>query len=359
MLARARKLKFAVPAAAVALVALASIPPATAVASSQAKPSAKAGKPKPSPTPTPTPKPTPTPSSAPTGSQPPLQYQSAHAPVETAPVVYLIFWGEQWAVGWQDVSNSGNVYTSGQAQTYVTDFFKYVSSTPTAWNGVATQYCQGVAVGATSCPSGAAHVGNPPVFGGTWVDTTSPPPPPVVPDNCAVLVCVVPGTTADAANLLAAEAVRAEQHFGYNPNADYMLMLPEATTTTGVIGACAYHSQAKDAQGRWISYTNMPYVMNMNVLCGENFVNSDSSFGNGFFDGYSIVAGHEFAEAETDALPFTNSAWRDSSSNEIGDKCAWISPGTPGGSHNIGPDSAGHVYAVQTLWSNAAGGCAG
>jgi len=299
---------------------------------------------------------------APAASQPLLQYQTSGAPVETAPTVYLIFWGPQWGVGWDDVSNSGNVYSSGQAQTYVTDYFKYVSSTATAWNATTTQYCSGVSVGATSCPSGNPHVGNPPVFGGTWVDTTSPPPPPVVPDNCATLVCLVPGSSADAANLLAAEAVRAEQHFlgtGYNANADFMLFLPEATTTVGVAGACAYHSQAKDASGRWITYSNMPYVMNMNTLCGENFVNSDDAYGNGFFDGYSIVGGHEFAEAETDPLPFTASAWRDSSGNENGDKCAWITPGTPGGSHNIGPDASGHVFAVQTLWSNSAGGCAG
>jgi len=301
-------------------------------------------------------------STAAAASQPLLQYQSSGAPVETKPAVYLVFWGEQWAVGWKDVSNSGNVYSSAQAQTYITDYFKYVSSTATAWNAVTTQYCSGVAVGATSCPSTKPHVTNPPVFGGVWVDTTSPPPPPVVPDNCAVLACIVPGTTADAANLLAAEAVRAEQHFlgtGNNPNADFMLMLPEATTTTGVIGACAYHSQAQDSKGRWVTYSNMPYVMNMNVLCGENFVNNDDSFGNGFFDGYSIVAGHEFAEAETDPLPFTHTAWQDSSGNEIGDKCAWISPGTPGGSHDIGPDAAGHRYAVQTLWSNKSGSCTG
>jgi serine protease len=103
----------------------------------------------------------------------------------------------------------------------------------------------------------------------------------------------------------------------------------------------------------------MPYVMNGNVGCGENFVNADNSYGNGFFDGYSIVAGHEFAEAETDPLPFTNTAWQDSSGAENGDKCAWLSPGTPGGAHNIGPDAHGHRFAVQTLYSNSAGGCAG
>ena len=289
-----------------------------------------------------------------------LKYQASGAPIESGATVYLIFWGEQWAVGWDDVSNSGNVYSSGQAQTYITDFFKYVGSTATAWNATTVQYCSGVSVGATSCPTGNPHPTNPPVYGGSWVDTTSPPPPTVLNDNCVVLVCLVPGSSLDAANLLAAEALRAEAHFGYNANADYMVMLPKATITLGADAVyCAYHSQAKDSSGRWISYTNMPYVMDGNVGCGENFVNNDSAYGNGFFDGYSIVGGHEFAEAETDPLPFTKQAWADSSGAENGDKCAWGTPGTAGGAHNIGPDANGHVFAVQTLWSNSASGCAG
>jgi serine protease len=295
-------------------------------------------------------------------AQAPLQYQTAKAPIESRATVYLVFWGQQWATGWRDVSNSGHVYTSGQAQQYITDYFKYVSSAATAWNGTTTQYCSGVPVGSTKC-SGGLHITNPPVFGGTWVDTASPPPPPVIPDNCAALVCLVPGTSADAANLIAAEAIRAQQHFlgsASNANADYLIMLPEATVTPGADALyCAYHSQVKDASSRWISYSNMPYVMNANFACGENFVNADNGYGNGFFDGYSIVAGHEFAEAETDPLPFTNTAWQDASGAENGDKCAWISPGSAGGAHNIGPDANGHRFAVQTLYSNSAGGCAG
>jgi serine protease len=292
----------------------------------------------------------------------PLQYQSAGAPIEAPATVYLVFWGPQWSVGWSDVSTSGNVYTSGQAQQYVTDYFKYLSGSATAWNAVTTQYCSGVAVGSTSC-SGGTHVGNPPIFGGAWVDATSPPPPTLVPDNCAALVCLVPGSSLDSANLMAAEAVRAQQHFlgsGYNANANYMIMLPEATLTLGADALyCAYHSQAKDSSSRWLSFTNMPYINTGNVGCGANFVNADNSYGNGFFDGYSIVAGHEFAETETDALPFTNPAWRDSSGAENGDKCAWITPGTAGGAHNIGPDAGGHSFAVQTTYSNSASGCAG
>lgn len=295
----------------------------------------------------------------PAGPSNPLIYQTANAPVETTAQVYLIFWGVQWQVGWSDVSFTGQVYSSGQAQTYITDFFKYVSASATAWNGTTTQYCQGTAQGSTSC-SGGTHITNPPVFGGSWVDTTSPPPPTLLPDSCVVIVCAT-GGIADTANLLAQEALRAEQHFGYNANADYMIFLPEATLTLGADAVyCAYHSEVTDSSNRKISYTNMPYINTANVGCGQNFVNTtDNSYGNGFFDGYSIVAGHEFGEAETDPLPSSKAAWRDASGAENGDKCAWVQPGTAGGAHNIGPDANGHSFAVQTLWSNSAGGCAG
>ena len=77
--------------------------------------------------------------------QPPLTYQTANAPVETAPVVYAIFWGQQWQLGWTDVSSSGRTYTSAQAMQYLTGFLSYIGGTPTGWFGSQTQYCSGVA----------------------------------------------------------------------------------------------------------------------------------------------------------------------------------------------------------------------
>lgn len=290
-------------------------------------------------------------------AQAPLTYQTAGAPVESAPVVYLVFWGEQWQLGWTDVSASGTVYSSNQAMQYITGFFNYVSSGSTSWMASQAQYCSGVAVGTVNCGSSGTHVGNPPHFGGSWVDTTSTPPPPLVPDNCAVAVCAT-SAALQGANLIAQEALHAENHFGYSPNADYLIMLPKATGSPGYGYYCAYHAQAVDSSGRTISFTNMPYNLDLNSLCGQNFVNpTDNAFGNGYMDGYSIVAGHEVAEAATDPTPSTSSAWRDSSGAETGDKCAWIAPGTAGGSYDIGPDASGHSYAVQTLYSNSAGGC--
>src|SRR5258708_17895720 len=88
-----------------------------------------------------------------------------------------------------------------------------------------------------------------------------------------------------------------------------------------------------------------------------NFVNTaNNSFGTGYFDGLSIVGGHEYAETVTD--PFPSSGWLDGSGAENSDKCAWIGSGQ-GAAANISLGS--NSFAVQSLWSNAfnsgAGGC--
>ena len=71
------------------------------------------------------------------------------------------------------------------------------------------------------------------------------------------------------------------------------------------------------------------------------------SFGHGVFDGYSIVVGHEYAEAITDPDNFAGvqDGWNDDQTNEIGDKCAWTDLG------NVSMN--GHTsFAIQPLWSN-------
>ena len=83
--------------------------------------------------------------------------------------------------------------------------------------------------------------------------------------------------------------------------------------------------------------------------CGANSVNAtSSSFGNGVFDGYSIVVGHEYSEAVTDPDNFfsVQDGWNDVQTSENADKCAWIE------TQNI--TLAGHRYAIQPTWSNEA-----
>ena len=73
--------------------------------------------------------------------------------VETAPKVYLVLWGSQWAND-----------PSGEAQI-LENFFNGVGGSP--WLNSVTQYCQGVATGTTNCrgagtPAAVAAIRGPP-----------------------------------------------------------------------------------------------------------------------------------------------------------------------------------------------------
>ncbi len=189
------------------------------------------------------------------------------------------------------------------------------------------------------CPAGAAFVTNPATqLGGTWNDTS-------------------PVPSSPTASQIAAEAAKGAANFGYNPNANYMVFTPSGMSERG-FGTrwCAYHSSTSSSRGT-VAYSYIPYIPDAGAACGQNFVNgSNDTFGHGWFDGFSIVAGHEYAEAATDPFPATG--WLDSSGAENGDKCAWISSGQ-GAAANVPLGS--NFYAAQSLWSNAfnggAGGC--
>jgi len=254
--------------------------------------------------------------------------------IETTPVVFIVYWGAQWATGF---STGG--YSSAQAQNYVQRFFANVGGS--SWSNSTTQYCENVASGRTNCAGvgGAINVTNPRgQLGGTWTDTSA------LPSRL--------GTTS-----IADEALRAAAHFGYNANADYMVFTPSGHSTSGFgTQFCAWHSSTSSASGQ-VSFSNMPYQPDAGASCGMGFVNtSNSSFGNGYFDGFSIVGGHEYAETITD--PFPSTGWLDGSGAENGDKCAWIGSGQ-GAAANI--SLGGNSFAVQSLWSNAfnsgTGGC--
>jgi len=249
--------------------------------------------------------------------------------IERTPSVFVVYWGPQWASGF----TTGG-HTSGEAQGYIQGFFGNVGRS--SWANSTTQYCQGVPAGTTNCAgtSGAVFVTNPNgQLAGVWNDTSA------VPSRL--------GTTN-----IAAEALNAVAHFGYTANADYMVFTPTGLSTSGFgTQFCAWHSSTSSSSGP-VSFSNMPYQPDAGAACGMNFVN-----GNGYFDGFSIVGGHEYAETITD--PFPSSGWVDGSGAENGDKCAWISSGQ-GAAQNVSL-GGGASYPVQSLWSNAfnggAGGC--
>jgi serine protease len=208
---------------------------------------------------------------------------------------------------------------------------------------------------------------------------------------------------------LAREAQRAVAHFGVNNlnNSQFVIATPQnyndASFNNGA-GYCAWHDYTipDDYPGvkPHISFTNMPYVVNLGFSCGQDAVNPAPG---GDLDGVTIVTGHEIEETVTDPgaetvdpnpTPNTGNiagtgitinssegnhlavqnagtnlgGWFDYSGYENGDKCAWVGnefsgsgvpPSTsPGGMNNI-KGNDGRLYPVQSLWSNQAAGGAG
>jgi hypothetical protein len=245
--------------------------------------------------------------------------------VETAPKIYLVFWGSQW---------TGND-PSGEAGI-LENFYRGVGGS--SWLNSVTQYCQGVASGTYFCPSGSQFAGNQSgIFAGYWYDNAS----------------AAPNSPTQSA--LANEAINAAQHFGNtnsaaNATVQYVIATSTGNNSGGFGGRyCAWHSSTSSAYGN-IAYTNMPYITDAGASCGANFN------GLGPTAGITIVGGHEMAETITDQFP--NGGWLDSGGAENGDKCAWISSGQ-GASADVTLSTG--TFAVQSLWSNAfnsgQGGC--
>lgn len=246
--------------------------------------------------------------------------------VETAPKIYVVFWGSQW----------DNDDPSGEA-AIVQSFLNSMGGS--SWLNTVTQYCQGVSKGTIFCNGAGTPAGNQSgMLFNIWYDTASAAP------------------THPKQSQIAAEAVRAAAHFGNtvagsNNTTQYVIATAHGNNSSGFGRQyCAYHSSTTSSYGD-IAYTNLPYMTDAGASCGANFN------GLGADAGITIVEGHEAAETITDQFPSTG--WTDSSGSEIGDKCAWISSGQGASADVTFPD--GKTYPVQSLWSNAFnagnGGC--
>ena len=232
----------------------------------------------------------------------PLLYHGG--PVQTAPKLYVVFWGSAW---------NGTSGDPDGVASRLKSFYGVIGGGH--WLNTVTQYTQ----------TGGAHVGNAGnIFAGSYVDTGSTPP------------------NRPSQSQMAAEAVRAAAHFGnYSASASYVVAMPHGIKPSGFgTQYCAYHSSTS-ATGGTIGWTNLPYMPDAGASCGADSVNSG-----GTLDGVTIVSGHEQAETETDPQP--NSGWLDASGEEIGDKCAWVSL-------ENNPNAGG--YPTQPLWSNASNSC--
>jgi serine protease len=252
--------------------------------------------------------------------------------VETGPKAYLVLWGSQW--------NSND--PSGEESLLASFFGNAGGST---WLASVTQYCQGVASGTVFCNGAGTAAGG----GVSFSSSTSLPGGSVWYDNASA------APSSPSQSQLAAEAVRAAQHFGNtasgsNNTTQYVVATATHNNASGFgTQYCAWHSSTSSSYGN-IAYTNLPYITDAGASCGANFN------GLGAKAGITIVEGHEMAETITDQYP--NGGWLDRNGAENGDKCAWIQSGQ-GASASVNLN--GTNFPVQSLWSNAfnsdKGGC--
>ncbi|HVS86401.1 MAG TPA: hypothetical protein VHD91_12295 [Gaiellaceae bacterium] len=264
--------------------------------------------------------------------------------VETHPAVYLVWWGSQWRRGFAIRDRDGRVWSSRALQRYVRTFFSSVGGS--AWAGVQTEYCAAATGGATGCTGASASVSNPlHQLKGEWTDSA-----PVPAD---VLSLGADPAAPDGA--IERVARSAASRLGYDPEATYIVLAPPGGKTPSGPVWCGYHAQttAPDGSGR-LQYAFIPWLNRRWPGlgwggCGMHSVNARSdAFGHGIFDAWSIVGGHEYAEAvtEPDDLGGVRDGWDDDYSAEAADKCAWS------GLRNVWLGT--RRFAVQPLWSNRA-----
>jgi hypothetical protein len=228
-------------------------------------------------------------------------------PVILDPKFYLIFWGYNIRGGDPD-----------KVQRLLEKYADVMGGS--GHNNIEIQYYQG--------SSGSReYITNPrKQFGGSWNDDSA------VPKN--------PSDTQ-----IAAEAVKAVHHFGYDANGVYFVATPHNHSEVGFpTHWCAYHSYTFDRK-KPVPYAYFPYIPDGGTGCGQNIITppSDES---GIDEGVTIMGGHEFGETITDPQPF--SAWN-GPSGEIADECAW---------HNIANDSFGRKsFTMQPMASDATEAC--
>lgn len=269
------------------------------------------------------------------------------------PRVYLVFWGAQWGAASLDAN--GNVTFANDpfdAAPTLQQLFRGIGTGGETWSGLHTIYCDGVGVGATTCPATAQHVGYPTggALAGVWYDGAS----------------ALPASINDHA--LAAEAVAASTHFGNltpatNRNAQYFIVSPPGTNPGGwtdpAQNFCAWHDDTGDpfliggpvsSPNGAVAFTNFPYVAEAGGSCGAGMVNSP-----GELDGVTMTAGHEYAETITDQFfSNTDGGWSDSNGDENADRCAYLGTG-PGAARNITFTTGS--FALQGSWSNETKSC--
>jgi len=248
-------------------------------------------------------------------------------PVQHHPVVYVDFFGPNWSTD-----------TTG-SEAYLLGMYSGLGASGDTWSLTTSQYSD--------------TTGHPVFTKGVLVEygfDTSAPPSEVTPDDTAA------EAAAAAAAFKISDIPDSQVVVAYESGTCFSDGFAGSSCTPVQPAYCAWHSSTTYNNTAELSFTNLPFMLDAGGSCGEDFINPSPG---GDLDGLSIVGGHEYAESVTDPVPDTGYIDLSDtvSGGEIADKCAWAGEiwGTP--------DPAGDVtlatgsFAMQSLWSNAAGGC--
>ncbi len=257
--------------------------------------------------------------------------------------VYLVFYGTQWGTSSTD-ANGNLKFTndSAGAAGAAQQMFKGIGTNGETWSNELTQWCNGMASGATSCAAGLTHIPRQTnILAGVWYDNS------------------VASPSAATAAQLAAEANKAAGHFGNttsaaNRSAYYVILSPKGTNPDNYQGQyCAWHDYTPGSNGN-MAYSNQPYNIDSGAGCGVGFVNSP-----GTLDGFTMTLGHEWHEMMSDQFPAGGMSNHNSGTyagQENSDECAWIAAGSTGGAANVSFSTG--TFAEQASYSNDTASCA-
>jgi hypothetical protein len=262
--------------------------------------------------------------------------------VQPAPRVYLLLWGPAWTA-------------RSPAYVRLYAFFHGLGQAADSWSTVTSQY------GA----AGGAPVFGGPVLAGEYSDS-GPLPNPVTQDQLAVEAQRVASQAqiTDYADSQVVVLVQSGACYAAATSANGTAVAPFAGNCghAAATGSCGWHADAT-AGGSALPYVVVPYERDAGKACGENWINPGTA---GEYDGFTTVAGAEYADTITD--PF-GTGWDDPgdtvTAGEIGDKCAWGGKGlgytAPKGNISlpvaVGSKTESFPFAVQSLWDNTRGGC--
>ena len=234
--------------------------------------------------------------------------------VQHTPHVYLLLWGPNWTADPNQAASA----------TYLENFFSGLGVAPDDnWSTITSQYAD--ATGASAF-SGT-------VFEGVFNDMSTP-------------------RTNTSLAQIGAEADSFAEDQGITDLNDAQIVVatqsgtcPQGFQGTGCAGGtllrneCGYHSSSNEP------FINLPYELDAGTKCDEDALNPGASGNN---DGWSIIGGALYADTITDPFPLTG--WVDpNDSSEIGGKC---------GTAFFNLTLSTGTFAMEDLWSNAAGGCA-